>query len=85
MKLNFQTFKLSNSWFSRLLGDDISDFHIPGWGWGLLFSFFASSTVFVPVGSAILNVLVSYRTFRIFDRKFQKLQQRPLPDVTLEV
>ena len=24
-----------NSWFSRLLGDDISDFHVLGSGWGL--------------------------------------------------
>ena len=75
-----------NSWFSRLLGDDISDILVPGWWVGSslgVFCFhFASSTVFVPAGSAILNVLVWCRTFRIFDRNFQKLLQRRLPDVT---
>ena len=50
--------------------------------WVLFCLCFASSTVFLPAGSAILNVLVGYRTFRIFDRNFQELLQRPLPDVT---
>ena len=55
-----------------------------GAGGGLCFClYFAPSTVFVPTGSAILNVLVWYRTFRIFDQNFQKLMQRPLPDVTI--
>ena len=75
-----------NSWFSRLLGDDISDILVPGWWvgsfWGVFCLYFASSTVFVPAGSAILNVLVWCRTFRIFDRNFLKLLQRRLPDVT---
>ena len=52
------------------------------WVW-LRSVFFASSSVFVPAGSAILNVLVWCRTFRIFDLNFQKLQQRRLPDVIL--
>ena len=51
-------------------------------GSGSVLCFFASSSVFVPAGLAILNVLVWCRTFRIFDRNFQKLQQRRLPDVT---
>ena len=35
-----------NSWFSRLLGDDISDIHVPRWGLLVLFCiYFASSTV----------------------------------------
>ena len=51
-------------------------------GLGFFCLYFASSTVSVPAGLDILNVLVRYRTFRIFDRNFQKLLQRPLPDVT---
>ena len=31
---------------------------------------FCSSTIFVPAGSAILKVLIWYRTFRIFQRNF---------------
>ena len=61
--------------------------HSRSWvvGWvflGVFCLYFASSTVFVPAGSAILNVLVWCRTFRIFDRNFLKLLQRRLPDVT---
>ena len=71
-----------NSWFSRLLGDDMSDIHVPGWGWGLFCTLFHPLFQFpVPVRSAILTVLVWYRTFRIFHPNFQKLMQRPLPDV----
>ena len=60
-------------------------FSFLGGGWGLLVVFclyFASSTVFVPAGSAILNVLVWCRTFRSFDRNFQELLQHSLLDVT---
>ena len=36
-------------------------------GWSVC-TFFCSSAIFVPVGSAVLNVLIWYRTFRIFHR-----------------
>ena len=67
-----------NSWFSCLLGDDISDIHVPGWGgeflplFGFLYGF----------RTCRVGHLVWYRTFRIFDRNFQKILQSPLPDVT---
>ena len=68
-------FWVMTSWTFSFLGGGL------GLSGGVL-PFFASSTVFVPAGSAILNVLVLCRTFRIFDRNFQKLLQRRLPDVT---
>ena len=73
-------FYLASTGFLRVSGTTRS---VSRAGSGSVLSFFASSSVFVPAGSAILNVLVRCRTFRIFDRNFQKLQQRRLPDVTV--
>ena len=51
---------------------------------GLLVRFFGgSSTIFVPAGSAILNVLVSYRTFRIFHWNFVTSTAWPLGSLNL--
>ena len=72
-------FFLASSGFLRVSGTTRS---VSRAGSGTVLPFFASSTVFVPAGSAILNVLVWCRTFRIFDRNFQKLLQRLLPGVT---
>ena len=72
-------FSLASSGFFRVSGTTM---FFSRAGSGSVLSFFASSSVFVPAGLAISNVLVWYRTFRIFDWNFQKLQQRRLPDVT---
>ena len=61
-----------NSWFSRLLGDDISDILVPGWWVGslcsLLSSFSISSTCQVGhlVHSSISHILTSWTKFSKF-------------------